>query len=232
MKSENEKTLGIPGVADVVRAAWPLGRAERLHLAGRLSSAPWARVVGSFALDGVSLLDVGCGPGLLAHLLEKRGYGGSYLGVDPDGRKVARARAWMGESARRAFRATGVEGVGERGFDQAAIVDVLYLVPPSGRSALVAEVVSRLAPGGRVVALTSGGGPRWKRAVDRTQERLAVAVLGITRGAAVAPCDGAEVAGLFSRAGLVDVRVEDVGAGYLHGFELVSGRRAKPEPEA
>ena len=66
---------------------------------------------------------------------------------------------------------------------------------------LVAEVASRLAPGGRLVALTSGGGPRWKRAVDRFQERLAV-VLGVTRGAVVAPCDGAEVASLFSQAGL------------------------------
>ena len=223
-----EKANGIPGVLDVVRAAKPLGRAERLHLAGRLSSAPWSRVVGRFALDGVSFLDVGCGPGLLAHLLGTLGYGGSYLGVDPDERKVARARAWLGESSRLAFRATEVEKVEERGFDQAAIVDVLYLVPPSGRAALVAEVVSRLAPGGRLVVLTSGGGPRWKRAVDRIQERLAVAVLGLTRGAVVAPCDGAEVAELLSRAGLHDVRVEDAGAGYLHGFELVSGRRRGP----
>lgn len=222
MKAERPKA--IPGAIDVVRASRLLRRAERLHLAGRLSSAPWGRVVDSLALDGTSLLDVGCGPGLLAHLLEARGYSGSYLGVDPDGRKVDRARAWLGESPRRAFRATGVEGVLEREFDQAAIVDVLYLVPPEDRAALVAEVSSRLAPGGRLVALTSGGGPAWKRAVDRIQERLAV-VLGVTRGAVVAPCDGTEVAWLFSQAGLLDVRVEDAGAGYVHGFELVSGRR-------
>ena len=220
-----DKLKGIPGVLDVVRASRLLGRAERLHLAGRLSSAPWERVVGSLALDGASLLDVGCGPGLLAHLLAARGYRGSYLGVDPDERKVGRARVWLGESPRRAFRAAGVEGVEERAFDQAAIVDVLYLVPPADRTALVAEVVSRLAPGGRLVALTSGGGPRWKRAVDQIQEQLAV-VLGVTRGAVVTPCDGAEVASLFSQAGLLDVRVEDAGAGYVHGFELVSGQRA------
>lgn len=223
MKADKRK--GIPGVLDVVRASRLLGRAERLHLAGRLSSAPWARVVGSLALDGDSLLDVGCGPGLLAYLLGSRGYRGTYLGVDPDERKVGRARVWLGESPRRAFRASGVEGVGERSFDQAAIVDVLYLVPPGDRALLVAGVASRLAPGGRLVALTSGGGPRWKRAVDRFQERLAV-VLGVTRGAVVAPCDGAEVASLFSQAGLADVRVEEAGAGYIHGFELVTGRRA------
>lgn len=225
--SGNQKAR-IPGGVELFRAAKELSLAERAHLAGRLSSAPWARVVAALRIDGTSLLDVGCGPGLLAHLLERSGYAGTYLGVDPDGRKVGRARAWLGETPRRAFRAIGVEGVEERGFDQVAIVDVLYLVPPFERAALTAGMVSRLAPGGRLVALTSGGGARWKRSVDRIQERLAVAVLGFTHGAVVAPCDGAEVAELFSRSGLLDVRVEDAGEGYLHGFELVSGRRAEP----
>lgn len=224
---DDEETERIPGLRQLLRASGALGLAERLHLAGRLSSAPWARVVGRLAREGSSLLDVGCGPGLLAWLLEARGYSGSYLGVDPDDRKVARARAWVGESPRRSFRATVVEGVVERGFDQAAIVDVLYLVPRHARGVLVAEVASRLADGGLLVVLTSGGGPRWKRAVDRLQERLAV-VLGVTRGAVVEPCDGAEVAALLSAAGLVGVRVEDAGAGYAHGFELVSGRRPGP----
>jgi hypothetical protein len=67
--------------------------------------------------------------------------------------------------------------------------------------------------------------PPWKRLLDRLQERLVVAVLGWTRGSAVDPCDGVEVAALLATAGLVDVRVEDAGAGYLHGFELVSGRK-------
>ncbi len=216
----------MPGPAELFRAARGLSVAERAHLAVRLASAPWTRVVAGLRFDGSSLFDVGCGPGLLAYLLERCGYAGTYLGVDPDERKVARACAWLGESPRRAFRAVGVDRVDERGFDQAAIVDVLYLVRPPERAALVAEVASRLAPGGRLVALTSGGGPRWKRAVDRIQERLAVAVLGLTRGEVVAPCDGAEVAALLSKAGLLDVRVENAGAGYVHGFELVSGRRA------
>jgi len=222
---DGDLTKRIPGVRELCRRAQALTVIERAHLAGRLSSAPWALVVGGLRLDGSSLLDVGCGPGLLAFLLERRGYAGTYLGVDPDGRKVARARAWLKESERRSFRAVGVEAVEERGFDQAAIVDVLYLVPPNARAAFVAEVAARLADGGRVVVLTSGGGPRWKRLLDRLQERFVLAVLGWTRGSAVEPCDGAFVAALLSTAGLVDVRVEDLGAGYLHGFELVSGRK-------
>lgn len=228
---DGDDVKGIPGVSELFRRARALPFAERAHLAGRLASAPWARVLARLRLDGASLLDIGCGPGLLAHLLESCGYGGSYLGVDPDERKVARARAWLGESERRSFRAVPVDGVGERGFDQAAIVDVLYLVPPPARAVLVTGVVSRLGPGGRLVALTSGGGPPWKRSVDRIQERLA-AVLGVTRGEVVAPCDGEELASLFSTAGLLSVRVEDAGAGYVHGFEVVSGRRGGAETSA
>jgi SAM-dependent methyltransferase len=215
----------VPGVLEVVRAARALPVLSRAHLAARLSSAPWARVVGALALEGSALLDVGCGPGLLAHLLDQLGYAGTYLGVDPDERKVERARAWVGESPRRTFRTCGIAGVGERAFDQAVIVDVLYLVPRAERASLVAEAASRLQPSGRLVVLTSGGGPRWKRSLDRMQERLAVAVVGMTRGAVVDPCDGVEVSGLLSAAGLVGVRVESVGAGYLHGFELVTGRQ-------
>lgn len=215
----------VPGVLEVVRAARTLPVPARGHLAARLSSAPWARVAGALALDGAALLDVGCGPGLLAHLLDRLGYAGTYLGVDPDERKVERARTWVGETPRRAFRTGGVGCVAEGAFDQAVIVDVLYLVPRAERASFVAGVASRLRPGGRLVVLTSGGGPRWKRSLDRLQEQLAVAVVGMTRGAVIDPCDGAEVAGLLSGAGFVDVRAENVGAGYLHGFELVTGRQ-------
>jgi hypothetical protein len=109
-------------------------------------------------------------------------------------------------------------------FSQAALIDVLYLVPPGERADFVSRAASALSPGGRFVALTSGGGPRWKRRLDAAQERLAVG-LGITRGAAVATCDGEEIADLLIRAGLTGAGIVDVGRGHLHGFELVTARR-------
>ena len=214
----------LPGATDVFRAAAALPLAARAHLAVRRWTAPWDRILASCG-RGDSLLDVGCGPGLLAHLLSHRGFAGTYSGVDPDGRKVGRARAWVGETPRRTFRAGSVEAAEGTAFDEAVIVDVLYLVRRAERARFVADVVARLGPSGRLLVLTSGGGPRWKRAVDRAQERVAVGLVGLTQGEAVEPCDGAEVAALLAAAGLSDVRVEDAGAGYLHGFELVSGRR-------
>ena len=106
------------------------------------------------------------------------------------------------------------------------MIDVLYLVPPPERPEFLARAARSLTPGGLFVALTSGGGPRWKRRLDTAQERLAVG-LGITRGGGVAPCDGAEIARLLLAAGLTGATVADVGRGYLHGFELVSARRPR-----
>jgi SAM-dependent methyltransferase len=205
------------------RASAPLSPGERAHLAWRFRSAPWRRVLLALERDG-ALLDVGCGPGLLAHLLSRGGFTGRYTGVDPDPRKVDRARRWLDEDAGRRFVAGSVESAPPGAFAQAALIDVLYLVPPAERPGFVERAVQTLAPGGRLVALTSGGGSRWKRTLDSVQERLAVG-LGITRGGAVAICDGAEIAALLRSAGLEDVVVADAGAGYVHGFELVTGRR-------
>lgn len=216
----------LPGPRTVFLAASALPLEARLHLAVRRWSAPWSRVVEALEGEG-TLLDVGCGPGLLAFLLDARGIRGSYVGIDPDARKVSRARTWLGGRPRRTFLSCELSELHGESFDAVSVVDVLYLVPRDARAVFVAGIVARLASGGRVVVLTSGGGPRWKRLLDRLQERLVVAVLGWTRGSAVDPCDGAEVAALLAAAGVVDVHVEDAGAGFLHGFELVSGRKKR-----
>jgi SAM-dependent methyltransferase len=216
-------TLGSGESAVLREAAAPLTFPERAHLALRFRSAPWRRVVEAFEPDG-SLVDFGCGPGLLAHLLQRAGFLGTYLGLDPDGRKVDRARRWLPESPARLFRAATVDAATPGAFSQAALIDVLYLVPPPERPDFLARAARALAPGGLFVALTSGGGPLWKRRLDTAQERLAVG-LGITRGGGVAPCDGTEVAGLLAATGLTGAAVVEVGRGFLHGFELVSARR-------
>ena len=215
--------LGPDEARALSRASAPLSLAERAHLAWRFGSAPWPQVLASLERDG-ALLDIGCGPGLLAHLLVRAGFAGRYTGLDPDPRKVDRARRWLEEGENRRFITGSVESAPRGAFAQAALIDVLYLVPPPERPAFVGSALGALAPGGLFVALTSGGGPRWKRALDSVQERLAVG-LGVTLGGAVAICDGAEIAALLRDAGLVGVAVADAGAGYVHGFELVTGRK-------
>ena len=215
--------LGTGEARALARAAAPLSLPERAHLLLRYASVPWQKVVEALEPEG-RLLDVGCGPGLLAHLLERAGFAGEYGGLDPDPRKIDRARRWLVESPSRRFEAGSVETATKGGFTQVVILDVLYLVPPGERDLFLSRAARALAPGGLLVVLTSGGGPAWKRRLDAWQERLAVG-LGITRGGAVAPCDGVEIADRLLRAGLGWPTVADVGREYVHGFELVTARR-------
>jgi len=198
-----------------------LSPAERWHLRIRLLSVPWHSVMAQFDMSPGTLLDVGCGPGLLSFLLEEGGYQGSYSGIDPDARKTGRAERWLGQSDRRNFTTADV-GVTHGSFDQVSLLDVLYLVPSERRASFISACAARLSEGGRLTVLTSGGGPGWKRALDRLQEKAATG-LGITHGEACAPCDGAEVARYMEGCGLRGIEVDDIGAGYLHGFELVTG---------
>lgn len=224
--AEGLLALGSGESAALWKATAALTLPERTHLVLRFRSAPWTKVLGVLESGG-ALVDFGCGPGLLAHLLARAGYSGTYLGLDPDPRKIDRAHRWLPETAARRFQMGGVDAVPLGEFSQAALIDVLYLVPPGERAAFFSRATRALSPGGRFVALTSGGGPRWKRRLDAAQERLAVG-LGITRGAAVATCDGEEVADLLIQAGLLGVEIVAVGRGYLHGFELVTARRPSP----
>jgi len=221
--AEGVLALGSGESAALRKAAAVLTLPERAHLALRFRSAPWTKVLGVLESGG-ALVDFGCGPGLLAYLLSRAGFSGTYLGLDPDPRKIDRARRWLPETAARRFEVGEPDAAPPGAFSQAALIDVLYLVPARERAGFVSRAARALLPGGRFVALTSGGGPRWKRRLDAAQERLAVG-LGITRGASVATCDGEEVADLLVRAGLADVGILDVGRSHLHGFELVTARR-------
>jgi SAM-dependent methyltransferase len=194
----------------------------RLHLQTRLGILPWSRVLDAFRIDGTSFLDVGCGHGLLAFLLRARGYKGSFTGIDIDERKTAIASIWLGGSSGIHFPRTPLAEIQTSGFDQAALLDVIYLTARQVRQGFVDEVALKLKPGGLLVALTSGGGPSWKRRLDRLEEKLAVG-LGVTKGETVEPCDGSEIAGLFRGSGLEGVSIDYIGQGYAHGYELVLG---------
>ncbi len=213
------------------KATSGLGLSARLHLWVRTRIVPWGRVVEAFDPAGRSLLDVGCGHGLLAFLLAGRGYTGAYTGIDIDPRKTKAARAWLGTRPYTVFSDSPLDSFEPASFDQIAVMDVLYLLPRAARGGFVSRAAELLEPGGALVALTSGGGPAWKRRMDRIQENLAVN-LGITRGETVEPCDGREIAGHFSDSGLGNVRSVYVGRGYSHGFDLVVGFRTAGSGES
>jgi len=158
---------------------WRRYRAEsrltRLHLQIRWWAAPFDAVVAALPDEG-TVLDVGCGHGLLA-LAAARPLR-PVVGVDVDPDRIAAARRAADGNAR--FEVLGELPDGP--FAAITVVDVLYLLPPERQRALLHTLADRLEPSGRLVVKEMGVRPRWKVSLTRAQEWLATGPVGLTTG--------------------------------------------------
>ena len=128
--------------------------------ASRSDSDPALVCILPYVPQGARLLDIGCGNGRLALLLERERPGAAYLGLDsvPDLIEQARARAAHVASISAEFRIADVAQPGWssvlRGarFDTVASLAVIHHMPGHARRARVLrEMTSSVAHGGRII---------------------------------------------------------------------------------
>ncbi|MCE4225527.1 bifunctional 2-polyprenyl-6-hydroxyphenol methylase/3-demethylubiquinol 3-O-methyltransferase UbiG [Methylobacterium sp. C25] len=120
-----------------------------------------------FALEGLSLVDVGCGGGVLSEPLAR--LGASVIGLDPAEKNVAVARAHAeAEGVKADYRAETIEAVVERGerFDIVLAMEVVEHVVD--RTAFLATCCAAVKPGGLLFAAT----------LNRTMRSFALAIVG------------------------------------------------------
>jgi len=119
------------------------------------------------ALEGLSILDVGCGGGILSEPLSR--LGADVLGIDPAPGNVEIARAHGEETGAPArYRAASVEELAAEGarFDVVCAMEVVeHVVDPA---AFVATACSLVKPGGLFFAAT----------INRTFKSFALAIVG------------------------------------------------------
>jgi len=103
-----------------------------------------------------SVLDLGCGIGLLAHALRVEQLALPYRGVDNDAGKIAQAHRAATTAALRDTRFEVVDlghaYPSHRG--SVAILDVLQYLDDAAQQRLLAAAIAMLAPGGRLVIRT------------------------------------------------------------------------------
>ena len=93
------------------------------------------------------LIDVGCGVGLLGLYLRERNFRPPVIGIDRDGRKIARARAAAAGYADLDFiEQDAGENLSRTG--SVVLFDVLHYLPPEEQERLLARLIPRVAPGG------------------------------------------------------------------------------------
>lgn len=153
----------------------PEGPMKPLH---RLNPARLAflreAAIGHFGRDaralrpfgGLSLLDIGCGAGLVSEPMARMGFRVS--GIDPAEENIAAARSHAEPSGLAIhYRATTVEALpAEERHDVVTLLEVVEHVADVG--AIIAEAAARLKPGGLFVGST----------INRTLKAYGLAILG------------------------------------------------------
>ncbi|HEX2850357.1 MAG TPA: class I SAM-dependent methyltransferase [Acidimicrobiales bacterium] len=204
-------------------------RAARLHTRIRWRTCPFGEVVA--ALEGCDdVLEVGCGHGLLSLALALDEPARRVTGIDVDAGKIAVARQVAARSPglalpeRLTFSTIEPGHLPAGSWDGIAMVDVLYLVPPTDQEALVMALAARVRPGGRLVVKEMAETPRAKALLNRAQETVSVRIARITEGEVIAPTSPDDLDAWMRTAGLT-VERRRVDRGYPHPHHLVVGTR-------
>jgi len=106
--------------------------------------------------DDRPVLDIGCGLGLLAHVLRQRQRRGRYTGVDVDAGKVVRARraALRGRLAQVRFDAVDAQAGLPAHQGHVVLLDVLQYLDPAPQQALLEAASACVAPGALLLLRT------------------------------------------------------------------------------
>src|SRR5271165_6145657 len=162
---------------------------------------------------GERVVDLGCGPGGVLHLLGKRvGPTGSVLGIERSPHFVELARRFAADLA-----LTQVEvregdaydtGLPRGTFDGAHMRFVLVNVPRP--ELIVREMVSLVRPGGWVASLEADQEARVHDPPSAEFQRLSEAYFENARSQGIDPFIGRRTHRLFRKAGLTDIAVDVV----------------------
>lgn len=135
-------------------------------------AAVWAELD---AAPPLPVLDIGCGPGLLAAYLRTGGLTAPLHGIDYDARKTAAAR----EALTGLPGCTFAPGDARAGLPEhrghVTILDILQFFTPSEIDALLTAAAARVAPGGRLIIRTCLREQGWRFRLTRAGDWIAKA---------------------------------------------------------
>ena len=168
-----------------VLTAWKVYRREplttRFHVMVRALTCPLGALIDRFPPQG-SVLDVGCGHGLLVNLLSRDPvhHGLQLTGIDHDVAKIDAARRSALPGV--VFSTRPFDSFSEPVFDAVSIVDVLYTIKTEVWGSILSGCFQVLRPGGTFIVKEVVDRPRWKYWAIMAQESLSVMVFHITKG--------------------------------------------------
>jgi 2-polyprenyl-3-methyl-5-hydroxy-6-metoxy-1,4-benzoquinol methylase len=154
--------FGPRDVLSVIQRAYPNERGLR-WLITRLRPwiCPFEEVLARIPTDS-SVLDVGCGIGIMTVLAADLGRAQRCVGVDVSLAAISVARRAKVTEGTVEFEVANDGGWGVDEFDTVLCVDVLHHVPLRNRKMFVAQLCAAARPGGTVLLKDLSPRPRWK----------------------------------------------------------------------
>lgn len=176
------------------------GRTSRLYRRLRLRFGGLRRLAALLPERGL-IVDLGCGEGLLAHLLLEDHAGRRVLAVDHDEERI-RALSHSVEGLPIEVRPGDMASVGIPSCAGVALVDVLHYLDTEPQEALLTRAAEALESGGVLVLRDPDRSAFLRYALARTHEAIAIAT-GLTRARQGRYRMGREWLELVERRGLV-----------------------------
>ena len=128
-----------------------------------------------------SILDIGCGHGLISLALACAQAKRRILAIDPSSAKIEIAARAGKTLPNVEFRRSLAEDIHNEKFDVILLIDVLYLLPYEQKLALLRKCRDLLASDGTLIIKSSDTHPAWKYAVTYVQEKFMTGA-GLTLG--------------------------------------------------
>ncbi|HYW77728.1 MAG TPA: class I SAM-dependent methyltransferase [Gammaproteobacteria bacterium] len=140
------------------------------YVRGKLRSDPvYRKAAGIIAAFPAPVLDIGCGPGLMAHYLDASGVDVPYTGLDADARKISSAdgsiRGLAGMCFEHADCLTLPDWQGH-----VIILDVLHYLDAETQSRLLQAAISRTGPGASLVIRSVLRDKTWRFRTTQIEE--------------------------------------------------------------
>jgi 2-polyprenyl-6-hydroxyphenyl methylase/3-demethylubiquinone-9 3-methyltransferase len=159
--------------------------AVKIFVLIRYLVCPWEKIVERLIplVDDGKLLDIGCGHGLLLHLVHMKTACHKCVGLDHDRTKIAAARRSTSNNSKIAvLESCELPRLSSQRFNCITLIDVLYTVPPKDWSKIWKLVHENLEPDGVLLIKETVNHPSFKYWVCLLQEIFATKILKYTKG--------------------------------------------------
>jgi 2-polyprenyl-3-methyl-5-hydroxy-6-metoxy-1,4-benzoquinol methylase len=134
---------------------------------------PVYRAAASELTSSLPLLDIGCGPGLLACFLRVGGFSAAIHGIDYDARKVAVASRVMRGMPNTSFAVADVRDQLPAHSGHVTILDILQYFTPPQQKALLEAAAARVTRGGKLIVRSCLRESNWRFRLTRASDSFA-----------------------------------------------------------